>query len=225
MQGRHAKIRHACCRLDIDVQLVTKEKGGFDDVRVRAALFQIDEGHPNGFLEVFPAVEVEVKDKDHWISLDANTKRSHAGAGTGGLALVRRSDSFRSSLTFVVLQRWDEMSDMDPPTRLAPVQPVLRAPEPVESCQSSQWGSCMQACLTDWSEHMHITSCKHAQMELCLQIDIDMEASAHLPALWSAEEPNVYVLVLSVVTKDGQHLDSESTQVMLSALCHLTPHN
>ena len=30
-----------------------------------------------------------MKDKDHWISLDANTKRSHAEAGTGGLALVR----------------------------------------------------------------------------------------------------------------------------------------
>ena len=139
MQGRHAKIRHACCRLDIDVQLVTKEKGGFDDVRVRAALFQIDEGHPNGYLEVFPAVEVEVKDKDHWISLDANTKRSHAGAGTGGLALVRRSDSFSSSLIPVVLQRWCDLSDMDSPTKLAPAQPVLHAPEPVESCQSSQW--------------------------------------------------------------------------------------
>jgi hypothetical protein len=123
MQGRQAKIRHECCRLDIDVQLVTKEKDGFDDVRVRAALFQIDEGHPNGYLEVFPAMEVEVKDKDHWISLDANTKRSHAEAGTGGLALVRRSDSFSLSLTPVVLQQWDGMSDMDSPTRLALAHP------------------------------------------------------------------------------------------------------
>ena len=79
------------CRLDIDVQLVTAHAGGFDDVRVRAALFQLDEAHPNGCLEVLPAVEVEVKDKDHWISLDTNTKRSHAEAGTGGLALVHAS--------------------------------------------------------------------------------------------------------------------------------------
>lgn len=79
------------CRLDIDVQLVTSHKGGFDDVRVRASLFQLDEAHPNGCLEVLTAVEVEVKDKDHWISLDANTKCSHAEAGTGGLALVRTS--------------------------------------------------------------------------------------------------------------------------------------
>ena len=70
------------------MQLVTSHVGGFDDVRVRAALFQLDEAHPSGCLEAFPAVEVEVKDKDHWISLDANTKRSHAEAGTGGLALV-----------------------------------------------------------------------------------------------------------------------------------------
>ncbi len=77
------------CRLDIDVQLVTSHVGGFDDVRVRAALFLLDEAHANGCVEVLPAVEVEVKDKDHWISLDANTKRSHAEAGTGGLALVR----------------------------------------------------------------------------------------------------------------------------------------
>ena len=79
------------CRLDIDIQLVTSHVGGFDNVRVKASLFQLDEAHPHGCLEVLPAVEVEVKDKDHWISLDANTKRSHAEAGTGGLALVRAS--------------------------------------------------------------------------------------------------------------------------------------
>ena len=71
------------------MQLVTEHKGGFDDVRVRAALFQMDEAHPNGYSEVMPAVDVEVKDKDHWISLDANTKRTQAECGTGGLALVR----------------------------------------------------------------------------------------------------------------------------------------
>ena len=76
------------CRLDIDVQLVTSHVGGFDNVRVRASLFQLDEAHPNGSLEVLPAVEVEVTDRNHWISLDTSTKRSHAEAGTGGLALV-----------------------------------------------------------------------------------------------------------------------------------------
>ena len=49
---------------------------------------------------------------------------------------------------------------------------------------------------------------------LHLQIEIDMAASAHLPALWSAEEPNLYVLVLSVVSTAGEHLDSESVQVI-----------
>ena len=83
------QMAYLWCRLDIDVQLVTKQLGGFDDVRVRAALFRLDEGHPNGCSEVLSAVEVEVKDKDHWISLDANTKRSHKEAGIGGLALVQ----------------------------------------------------------------------------------------------------------------------------------------
>ena len=40
-----------------------------------------------------------------------------------------------------------------------------------------------------------------------------MAATAQLPALWSAEEPNLYVLIISVVTTDGAHLDSESVQV------------
>ena len=85
---------HLPCRLDIDVQLVTAHKSSFDDVRVSAALFQVDKAHPNGCSEAMPAVEVEVKDKDHWISLDANTKRSHGEAGTGGLALVWPSRIF-----------------------------------------------------------------------------------------------------------------------------------
>ena len=53
-----------------------------------------------------------------------------------------------------------------------------------------------------------------------------MAASAHLPALWSAEEPNLYVLVLSVVKTDGEHLDSESVQVADSLLSmpSLHPH-
>ncbi len=45
-----------------------------------------------------------------------------------------------------------------------------------------------------------------------------MAASEHLPALWSAEEPNLYVLVLSVVTTKGEHLDSESVQVICPRL-------
>lgn len=47
-----------------------------------------------------------------------------------------------------------------------------------------------------------------------MQVDIDMSAAGKLPALWSAEEPNLYILVLSLVTKQGEHIDSESSQVM-----------
>ena len=34
------------------------------------------------------------------------------------------------------------------------------------------------------------------------------------PALWSAEEPNLYILVLSLLAPDGSHIESESCQVM-----------
>lgn len=33
------------------------------------------------------------------------------------------------------------------------------------------------------------------------------------PALWSAEEPSLYILVLSLIAPDGSHVESESCQV------------
>lgn len=67
-----------------------------------------------------------------------------------------------------------------------------------------------------WSHYwQHLHSAGNINLVLGSQIEIDMAASAHLPALWSAEEPNLYVLVLSVVSADGEHLDSESVQVSL----------
>ena len=35
------------------------------------------------------------------------------------------------------------------------------------------------------------------------------------PALWSAEEPNLYILVLSLIAPDGSHVESESCQVRM----------
>lgn len=46
------------------------------------------------------------------------------------------------------------------------------------------------------------------------QIFYNMADSASgLPRLWSAETPHLYVLVLSLVDKAGQHIESESCQV------------
>ena len=67
---------------------MTAELGGFEGVRVRAALWRADEAHAQGFTEAFPAVEVPVKDPDHWVSVDTSNKASHKEAGVGGLALV-----------------------------------------------------------------------------------------------------------------------------------------
>ena len=72
-----------------EVQLVTPELGGFEGVRVRAALWQVDGAHAQGFTEAYPAVEVAVTDPDHWVSLDTTNKASHKEAGVGGLAIVR----------------------------------------------------------------------------------------------------------------------------------------
>ncbi|CAL8464023.1 g3558 [Coccomyxa elongata] len=125
----HGDLQSA--RLEAEVQLVTPKLSSFANVRVRATLYELDDTKPSGFFEAVPAVEVEIADQDHWISLDNTIKRSHAEAGVGGLAIV----------------------------------------------------------------------------------NIDMSAAGGLPALWNAEEPNLYILVLSLVTQDGEHLDSESTQV------------
>ncbi len=40
-----------------------------------------------------------------------------------------------------------------------------------------------------------------------------MEQGSSGPALWSAEEPNLYILVLSLIAPDGSHVESESCQV------------
>lgn len=48
------------------------------------------------------------------------------------------------------------------------------------------------------------------------------------PALWSAEEPNLYILVLSLLNPDGAHVESESCQVqqhlVLFDFSHTLPH-
>ena len=82
-------VNMPCDRLEAEVQLVTPKLGGFANVRVRATLYELDDNKPNGFFEAVPAVEVEVTDQDHWISLDNTIKGTHAEAGVGGLAIVR----------------------------------------------------------------------------------------------------------------------------------------
>lgn len=82
------------CRLEAEVQLVTPKLGGFADVRLRAALYEVNDAQPNGFAEAIPPVEVEITDQDHWISVDNTIKGTHAEAGVGGLAIVRISGSF-----------------------------------------------------------------------------------------------------------------------------------
>ena len=40
-----------------------------------------------------------------------------------------------------------------------------------------------------------------------------MDGPSSPPALWSAEEPNLYVLVLVLQSQDGSIIEAESTQV------------
>ena len=41
-----------------------------------------------------------------------------------------------------------------------------------------------------------------------------LKQSGGPPLLWSAEEPHLYVLVLSVLTDSGDVIEAESTQVL-----------
>lgn len=51
-------------------------------------------------------------------------------------------------------------------------------------------------------------------VHVCMQVSWDMlQQSESPPLLWSAEEPHLYVLVLSVLTPAGNVIEAESTQV------------
>lgn len=60
---------------------------------------------------------------------------------------------------------------------------------------------------------MHVLVSVVKESMCCSQIYWDMASHGGMPLLWSAEEPNLYVLVLTLVDKDGEHLESESAQV------------
>ena len=52
-------------------------------------------------------------------------------------------------------------------------------------------------------------------MQACVltgQVRVDLLAAGVQPALWSAEAPNLYVLVLTLLGRDGAHIESESCQ-------------
>ncbi len=49
---------------------------------------------------------------------------------------------------------------------------------------------------------------------LCVQGSWDMmDQGVSGPALWSAEEPHLFILVLTLTAPDGSHVESESCQV------------
>ncbi len=90
-KGYTCDIHLPCCRLQAEVQLVTPKLGNYADVRLRAALYEVNEDQPSGFAEAVPAVEIEITDQDHWISVDNTIRATHAEAGVGGLAIVGTS--------------------------------------------------------------------------------------------------------------------------------------
>lgn len=57
-------------------------------------------------------------------------------------------------------------------------------------------------------------ACSNTHAVFALQGSWDMMLQGEAgPALWSAEEPNLYILVLSLIAPDGSHVESESCQV------------
>lgn len=64
--------------------------------------------------------------------------------------------------------------------------------------------------------YTHILLSSHAYaVVMCMQGSWDMMGQQNPtgPALWSAEDPNLYILVLSLLSPDGAHVESESCQV------------
>ena len=61
-------------------------------------------------------------------------------------------------------------------------------------------------CGSRLAQHMHAVFTLQGSWDLMLQGEAG-------PALWSAEEPNLYILVLSLIAPDGSHVESESCQV------------
>lgn len=51
-----------------------------------------------------------------------------------------------------------------------------------------------------------------------MQLDIDMMMEGEPPLLWSAEEPHLYALVISLLDKEKTLLEAESCQVGCSLL-------
>ena len=64
-----------------------------------------------------------------------------------------------------------------------------------------------------WSQGWRLVQITVAPM--CMQGSWDMMGQQEPtgPALWSAEDPNLYILVLSLLGPDGSHVESESCQV------------
>ena len=57
-----------------------------------------------------------------------------------------------------------------------------------------------------------------------LQASLDlMDGPGSPPALWSAEEPNLYVLVLVLQSQDGIVIEAESTQVRCLCAAYFHP--
>lgn len=54
---------------------------------------------------------------------------------------------------------------------------------------------------------------------LGMQVSVDMMDSGGGLHLWSAEEPNLYILVLKLYNKEGHFLESESCQVAPPPSC------
>ena len=74
---------------------------------------------------------------------------------------------------------------------------------PAEDTQPAPWSAKQPSC---------ISQCGCGRWLCAWQVRVDLLAEGVQPALWSAEQPNLYILVLSLLGRDGAHIESESCQ-------------
>ena len=65
---------------------------------------------------------------------------------------------------------------------------------------------------TDWAQHTYSSSAPGVQASWDM-----LQEGAQAPRLWSAEEPHLYILVLSLLSPKGDVIEAESTQVCIQS--------
>lgn len=75
------------CRVEIEVQIVSKNKDSIEGTHLEAALYQLDPEDPKN-ARLVRTETAGTHSNDHWVSVDTSNKTSFSEAWHGGLIKV-----------------------------------------------------------------------------------------------------------------------------------------